>query len=91
MVVMRGRGEDLAPMAPRADRIRLFDAEAVRVVAVAADHARAVHPALEERAPHVDLVEDLTVRVVQALLEERGAVAIEESVSGLTVCDPGAA
>ena len=66
VVVARGQ------VALRADRVALgAQRAAVRVVAVAAGHARAVHPALQERAPDVDLVALLAVGVVQAGREQR--------------------
>ncbi len=58
-------------MTARAQRIALgADAESVRIVAVAAAHALAVHPALDEGAVHVDLGLDLTVGVIQVFAQQ---------------------
>ena len=54
----------------------LAEARAVRIVAVRAGHARAVHRALEERAVLVDLVADLAVGVVARALEEAHAIRL---------------
>ncbi len=55
-----------------------FELSAVRVVAVAAAHAARVHQALQERSVLVDLGVDLTIRVVQALVERGGQEAVEK-------------
>ena len=58
------------------------------VVTVGAGHARALHPALDERAPLVDLSEDLTVRVVEMGLEQRRDVGVEKGLAiGMGVDD----
>ncbi len=78
-VVRRGR-EGLALVAARTGGIRLLDLQPMRVMTIATDDAGRVHLALQERAPDVDFVEDLTVRVVQTLFEQGGAIAIEEGL-----------
>ncbi len=78
VVMVRGPGEDLGAMTGGADAFGGRDLQTVWIVAVAADDAGRVHFALKEGAPHVDLVLDLAVRVVEALLEQRGSVAIQE-------------
>jgi hypothetical protein len=90
-MVVRGGGEDLGAVAAGAHRLGLLDAERVHVVAVAARHTGSVHAALYERPPDEDLVEDLTVRVVEPLLEQCGSVGVEEALPGLAGRDPGAA
>ena len=54
--------------------------QVVGVVAVRAGDALRVHPALEERAPVVDLVAHLPVRVVEPLVEEGRAVRFREQL-----------
>ena len=57
----------------------------VAVVAVAAAHLARVHLALQERPVDVDLVEDLTVRVVQPLAQQRRQVGVEQLTAGVVV------
>src|SRR5262249_22845418 len=54
---------------------------AVGLVAVRAGDSRVVHPTLDERAPLVDLAEDLAVRVVERGVEESGDGGIEKRLS----------
>ena len=71
------------PVALQTDRVaRRAQNEPVRVVAVRTAHARRVHAALDERSPDVDLVLDLPVRVVQALVEPCGQEIVEERTPG---------
>jgi hypothetical protein len=51
---------------------------AMRIVAIAARHAMAVHTALSERAIFVHLVMDLTVGEVERVIENRGPVGVSE-------------
>ena len=60
---------------------RALDLQVVRVVAVRAGDAGRVHLALEERAVLVDLVLDLAVGEVEALLEERRPVRLQERLA----------
>ncbi len=57
----------------------------VGVVAVGARDAPRVHPALQERAPVVDLVLHLPVRVVQPLLEQRRVMRLAKELAGQVV------
>src|SRR5690606_21816747 len=67
------------PMAARAQRVaRSEHATRVRIVTVAARHTSPIHAALKERPGHVDLVQDLAVRVVQVLAQQRELVIVEE-------------
>ena len=54
----------------------------MRVVAIAAGNAGAVHAALQKRAVH-DFIENLTVSEVQALIEQRWRVEIKKVVTRL--------
>ena len=54
---------------------------AVRIVTITARNARPVHLALQERAVHVHFVEDLSIRVVQALFEQSRSMRIEERIT----------
>ena len=53
----------------------------MRLVAIRADDALGVHPALKERAVVVDLVAHLAVVVVQPLLQQREAMAVGERLA----------
>ena len=55
--------------------------EVVRVVAIRTAHALRVHLALEKGSVLVDLVPDLPVGVVQALVEERRAMRLQERLA----------
>jgi len=55
----------------------------VRVVAVAARHARAVHPALQERTPDEHLVALLAVGVIEARRQQRRQVVIHQRGASL--------
>ena len=65
------------------------------LMTVRAGHARALHPALDEGPPLVDLAERLPIRMVEPGLEERGHVGVEEGLAvGVGVDDrppPGVA
>ena len=54
---------------------------AVRVVAVRAGDARVKHAALQERAVFVDLAVDLPVGVIEARLEQRRQIGVEEGLA----------
>src|SRR4030095_15368563 len=54
----------------------------MRLVAIAAGDSSLIHPALQERTPHVHLVALLPVGVIKTRREQRRAVVIEEAVSG---------
>ena len=58
---------------------------AVGFVAVAADHAGLVHLALQERAVDVDLVQNLSIRVVQRRLQHGQSVGVEQLGSVVVV------
>ena len=81
--VVLPRGEALRLVARRAHVVaaRPCTFWSMGVVAVRAGDPVRVHPALEERAPVVDLVPHLPVRVVEPLLEERRAVRVGEQLS----------
>ena len=69
-------------VASRAQRIAVGpQAEPMRVVAIGAAHALRVHPALQERAPDVDLVLLLAVGVVEALAQQRRMIVVEERLA----------
>jgi hypothetical protein len=71
---------------PGAQRVPgLAQAPAVRLVTARARHAGLVHLALEKRSVLVDLIEDLPVGVVEALVEERHAVRLPERLAVLIV------
>ena len=55
--------------------------EAVRIVAIRAGHPHLEHAALPERTVFIDLIEDLSVRMVQAGVEKGGHVRIQERMS----------
>jgi hypothetical protein len=77
--VVRRRVERLGLVAARAETVvRERDLARVHVVAVAARHAAAVHLRLQERAVLVDLVQDLSVGVVERGVEEAHVVAVGE-------------
>ena len=64
-------------VAAGAQRVALrSEIRAVPVVAIAANHARRVHFALQERAIDVNLILDLAVVEVQPLVERREAVTV---------------
>ena len=54
-----------------------FQFQAVWLMTVTAGHPGVMHLALYERAVDVDFVLDLTVGVVQALVQESGQVVIQ--------------
>ena len=82
MSVVSRRIELAARVAARTQRVAGgVQLQRVRVVAIAAGHALAVHPALEERAVHVDLVEDLAVVVVEPLVEEGHPVRLGQRIA----------
>ena len=86
VVVVLGGVEALRQVALRADGIALgAQALAVRVVAIGADHAGALHAALAEAAPFEDLAEDLAVGVVEAGVEQGRRVGVEETRTGQRV------
>jgi len=67
------------PMALKTDLISLFEKlNAMHVVAVTAAHVTMVHLALCERAVDVDLVEDLSIRMVEILFQQRRHHAIQQ-------------
>ena len=71
-------------MALRAHRIAVSTQFlGVRVVAIAAGHALAVHLALQPRTPHEDFVALLAVGVVQARCQHRRQVVVEKRLAGL--------
>ena len=77
--MMMGRiVEELALVAFGADGVRLIDRETVGIVAIAAEDAGRIHPALDEGTPDVDLIENLTVGVVEAFVEQCRAENIEK-------------
>src|SRR5262249_59088042 len=89
MMMMGGRVELRREVAARARGARgLGCLEAMRIVAVAARHARAVHPGLQERPVLVDLTEDLAVGVIQVGFEQRRPVRVEQGAAvNVTVID----
>jgi hypothetical protein len=71
--VVIGRGF----VASGAQRVALgTELSGVSVVTVAADHARRVHPALQERSVDIDLVFDLTVVEVEELVQGGEAIPV---------------
>ena len=65
-----------------ADRIPFGDKfSAVRLVAVGAAHALCIHFALQERAIDIDLINNLTVSVVEAIAQERELIVIGKFVA----------
>ena len=48
----------------------------MRIVTIAAGHARLIHAALQEGSVHVDFTLDLPIGVIQALIEQRRHVSI---------------
>ena len=76
--------EELALVALGADGVRFIDRETVGVVAIAAEDAGRIHPTLDEGTPDVDLVENLTVGVVEALVEQCRAEKIEKLSTALS-------
>ena len=69
----------VGPVALETEVVALeLELHAVRVVAVRTAHVVGVHLGLGERAPDIDLVEDLAVGVVEALVEDRRQVAVEK-------------
>ena len=77
-----GASKALGQMALAADRVALgAQLQAVRLVAVGAGHPGRVHPALQERAVVEDLAVDLAVGVVEARVEQRGPVAVEQRLA----------
>ncbi len=48
------------------------------IVAITAAHARLIHAALQEGSVHVDFILDLSVGVIQALIEQRWHVSIRQ-------------
>ena len=84
--VVVGRGVALG-----ADAVaRRAQLQAVRLVAVAADHTRQMHPALHEGAVDVDLVADLAVYVVGRRARHGQAVGVEQ-IGAVVVVAQGAA
>ena len=82
VVMVRGGVEPGRQMAARAHRAgRRGRLEAVRVVAVAARHARPVHAGLQKRSVLVDLAEDLAIGVVELGVEQRRPVGIEQGAT----------
>ncbi len=68
----------------RAQRVALrLEPQRMRVVAIGAAHALRVHPALQERAPDVDLLVLLAVGEVKAFAQQRRMVVVEERLAGL--------
>ncbi len=59
--------------------------EAVDVVAVRTPNIVGVHLGLGEGTPDVDLVENLTIGVVEALLEDGRSEGVEESGAGVVI------
>src|SRR5262249_22311016 len=57
-------------------------AQTVRLMAVRTCDPRTIHLALRERAVFVDFLEDLTVGVVQPVVEQRRQVIVEKTVAG---------
>ena len=92
MVVMRGGVELRRRMAARAGAAgRLRHPQAVRVVAVAARHAGAVHLALEKRPVLVHLPENLSIRVIELGNEQGRTVGVEQGTTvNVAVVDDGA-
>ena len=85
-VVFRGEcrrhvtlGTDLVGSGPGHELVRM------RVVAVGAGHARAIHAALQERAVHVHLVENLPVREIEPVLEQRRHMGMGQRLTVLVV------
>ena len=83
VTVMRRRVVLARRMTLAADRIAV-DAQLlrVRVVAVAAGHALAMHAALQPRAPDEDFVALLAVDVIQPAHQQRRQVVVEERLPG---------
>ena len=75
-------------VALRADRIA-FCAQraAMRVVAIGADHAGALHAALREGSPLKHLALNLAIGVIFALLEQHGCMRVQKALSRQWVCD----
>jgi hypothetical protein len=64
---------------------------AVGIVAVRADYARRIHPALQEGAINIDLVQYLAIGKIQAGLDQRQAMGIVEALAGVILVDFAAA
>ena len=69
-------------VALRANRIA-FCAQraAVRFVAIGADYAGALHPALREGTPLKHLALNLAIGVIFALLEQHGCMGVQKALS----------
>jgi hypothetical protein len=59
--------------------------QAVDVVAITAPHLVVVHLALRERSPHVDLIQDLTIGVVETSAQQCRNLAVEQGDTGVVV------
>ena len=80
-MVVVARPRRTSPEGDTGRRPRCPPARSVRAMgfmAVRAGDPRAMHPALDERSPLVDLPEDLPVRVIEPGLEEGRHVGVEE-------------
>jgi hypothetical protein len=77
-MMMGGLVEELALVALGADGVRFIDDETVGIMAIAAEDAGRIHPTLDEGAPDVDLVKNLTVGVIETLVEQCRAENIEK-------------
>ena len=54
----------------------------MRLVAIRADHAGALHPALREAAPFEDLALDLAIRMVFAARQKQRRMGVQEALPG---------
>jgi hypothetical protein len=59
--------------------------KAVHVMAIAAAHIIAVHLALHERSVDVNLLENLTVRVVQTIAQHRRELTFHQFATAVVV------
>ena len=57
----------------------------VRVVAIAAGDSGGVHSALQEGAVDVDFILDLAIRVVEALVQQRGPESVQQRIARMVV------
>ena len=75
-------------MALRADRVA-FCAQrtAMRVMAIGADHAGALHAALREGSPLKYFALNLTIGVIFALLEQHGCMGVQKALAWQRVRD----
>src|SRR5215510_9655430 len=76
-------------VATRTKRIaRRAHLASMRIVTVAARHTARIHAALEERAPGVDFVALLAVRVIRRARQQRRTIVVKERLAGfVSVCD----